>query len=242
VSAGALEARSRAWAADGLCRSCGADVVEGRKFCETHLLYQRTRQREIRAARRASGVCVRCTSPAIPGQRECERHRQVHRKARARMESKARAKERDRRYYANHKDQSRVWHARHVARRIAAGLCVKCGWKQPPERVGKWWCRDCVANNIETRQDQRLERISAGLCTCGRPPREGMAQCERCATAKVQSVRAIRDHRRANGLCLDCGGTPAPGRKRCAPDLAKRSAREGRRQRVAQGRVVKGGR
>jgi hypothetical protein len=78
-------------------------------------------------------------------------------------------------------------------RRIAAGLCVRCAGKMPPDRKA-WRCVDCVtANRSAGRKCYRMAK-ARGLCPCCRKPwtSDGYATCPKCRhTAKARF--ALRD-------------------------------------------------
>ena len=53
----------------------------------------------------------------------------------------------------------------------------------------------------------QLERKSNGLCIlCGKPAVVGILFCESCCSIHNERSKKIRGYRKANNLCLDCGG------------------------------------
>ena len=74
-------------------------------------------------------------------------------------------------------------------RRVAAGLCRKCGATPEPGRKA---CRECLEIDVVKALDRRDRRVKAGLCyLCCQPnPDRGRKPCLAC-TAKI--VARTRD-------------------------------------------------
>ena len=113
---------------------------------------------------------------------------------------------------ARAKDRER--HRRRTRERIAAGLCPRCGKREPtPERSV---CEPCTkkSNRASRARDARLR--DAGL------PRRDAARAR--AYERERSRREVAE-RRAAGICVRCGKAPAaPERTACEPCLEKRRA------------------
>ena len=107
-------------------------------------------------------------------------------------------------------------HHRQTAERTARGLCPKCG-KQPPA-TGRTLCEACneKRNPASRSRDARLR-------AAGMPRRDR----ERARAYERERSRREADQRRAAGLCLHCGKTPAlEGRTTCEPCAEALRARE----------------
>jgi hypothetical protein len=89
--------RSEKRIAAGLCIRCGEPVVPGRRQCQKHLDYCRTKSRQYynenpgrdyalkkvrRARRKAQGLCVYCGEPALPGRGQCAAHAEYNNRGR----------------------------------------------------------------------------------------------------------------------------------------------------------------
>ena len=119
----------------------------------------------------------------------------------------------------------RARYHRRSAKRIAAGLCPRCGVVPPaPNRA---ICTACAekSNKASRARDARLR-------AAGEPRRDpGKARAyERQRSARLAAERA------AAGICTKCGHTPAePGRRLCEPCADRR--RQGERAREARARA-----
>ena len=141
-------------------------------------------------------------------------------------------------------------------RRIAAGLCAKCGSAPAMggEGAGHLLCPDCGqrrAERIERRAAERQRRRDLNLCAkCGRRLPLGRGICSRCIAKREQRRarrRAMREQqpflRVGTDLCFECGQRPALGRRgyrrRCAEcaALLARDARSAKFQ-VAEGELA----
>lgn len=94
----------------------------------------------------------------------------------------------------------------------AAGLCVQCGDpNRPLDLSSKFHCSVCkIKNNTHTRK-KRKELIEKGICTCGRPTKEGCTKCAACFDSNKEYVeknralvrqRANERYRRIKDDCL----------------------------------------
>lgn len=70
--------------------------------------------------------------------------------------------------------------------------------------------------NPERVRQQRIDRISAGICPiCGvRPIEPGYKRCRECALHESEYMAARRERRREAGLCPRCG-KPVTSWKQC---------------------------
>ena len=113
--------------------------------------------------------------------------------------------------------------------RREAGLCTRCGTKQPVERGTV--CEPCREVRGAREREQYAARRVAGECgKCGAPAPDDSARCERCVRSaakpsrkKAKNARGRRRYvrRRVRGLCIDCAA-PAQGAARCL-QCARRS-------------------
>ena len=135
---------------------------------------------------------------------------------------------------------------RETAKRIAQGLCTRCG-KAPaaPDRAS---CESCLATRREadrtsyaagkaagmlygganadakrrsaraqSRKRQKAQREAALCIRCGQhPPVEGGTTCGPCRDRRQAAERQQYAERRARGLCTTCGA-PSQGASRCVP-------------------------
>ena len=194
---------------------------------------ERRRYRRLADERRRQGNCIRCGErPAAVGGGACEPCL-AKRRARDRAMS-ARAKAGGRLDGPNAESRRRAASARSRRRyeaNKAAGLCIKCGQRQPKE--GRSRCEPCLERrNTADRRQWQLRR-SAGRCgVCGDRAPDGRARCERCSAMQAKRpsrkayARKIYARRRARSECTDCGAYSA-GASRCAPCARRSYARSG---------------
>jgi len=177
-----------------------------------------TRERENRLYYLSRGRCPVCGGlrPVVEGSKWCEVCR-----------DKNCAKEKERR-----------------DKRRAEGLCVRCG--EPLGDDKHVQCEKCRARDreLKRRQSQYYIRKEKGMCvSCGaRAARAGKVLCSRCAMrsrnySKARDPgwakqRAMREARKAAGLCVDCG-KPSEGLARCS------RCREMRHESVLKYRIMK---
>lgn len=75
-------------------------------------------------------------------------------------------------------------------RRLAAGLCRKCGDTPEPGRLA---CRECLEIEVIKAQARRERRVQAGLCYGCCQPHPGPAQlCPACTDTIVARNRDRR--------------------------------------------------
>lgn len=86
-------------------------------------------------------------------------------------------------------------------KRIADGICPKCGRPNPDTRYN--YCPDCRAQATEKSRKKRMEWAKQGLCIyCGkRPALPGKNECG-CVTKKRETTYAKRI---SKGVCVICG-------------------------------------
>lgn len=108
----------------------------------------------------------------------------------------------------------------------AEGRCYRCG--KPLEDDKHAQCEKCRARTreISRKRPQYYKRKNAGMCvSCGtRAAEAGKVMCKRCAQRSHDYAvtydpgwkkhKAMRDARKAAGLCIDCG-RPSEGFTRC---------------------------
>ncbi len=129
------------------------------------------------------------------------------------------------------KQRDRERSRRRVAKRRAAGLCVKCGRCRPVP--GRPVCGACAekANAAGRARDARLR-------AAGQPRRDP----NRARQYERERSRREAEQRREAGLCGKCGRNPTePGRRTCELCLAKRREADRIRYRKAKGAGLKYG-
>lgn len=89
-----------------------------------------------------------------------------------------------------------------------------------------------------TKREYQDCRVAAGLCgNCGcRPLKEGCKWCVHCLREKALTYLDLKAHRRASGLCPECGWKVVPGKWACRVHMKKRreaTARYAERRRNA---------
>ena len=203
---------------------------------------------EYYARRVASGICVKCRADkAVTGRRQCARCLEL-----ARATTKRRADARRKSgtcpacgaptaSHAYCERCTRLDRAR-IARRGAAGRCVKCGVRDPaPQRK---LCALCLAGSAElwrarrrrAAMRERIERgacertrkrsgadwqrcqrrIEAGLCPrCEAPAADSRQWCAGCRADKREARAAKVATWAAAGRCLKCGSPRDRGGKHC---------------------------
>lgn len=76
----------------------------------------------------------------------------------------------------------------HYHRRIARGLCVRCGC--PMDESGTY-CRACAKERSEARRTRYRANVEQGVCpSCGRRREDRRVHCEACRHR--EKVRACR--------------------------------------------------
>ena len=196
---------------------------------EDRRAWQRRRYRRQTAERLARGLCPKCGKrrPA-PGRSKCQDCLEQRRAADRASYAKAKA---EGRLYGGSDAESRRKNARARARRRYherrdAGLCVRCGEREPVG--GGPSCERC--HEARNARDRALwdARRATGLCgACGEPAPDGAARCDPCAAfqqdrpSRAAYGRKQYARRRTQGRCTDCGQF-SQGAARC-PECARRS-------------------
>ncbi len=124
---------------------------------------------------------------------------------------------------------------RHHAKRLARGICTRCG-KLPPE-PGLKLCRRCGEKRRAAEKARRARARAEGRIYAGRDP-------ETTRRAARAADKRRRRTRRDAGLCTACGSRrPADGRSVCEPCREEQRAIERQRYAVrrAAGRCVRCG-
>ena len=213
----------------------------------------RERFRKRTEQRRAAVLCPRCGAHepenglALCGvcaekRRAWDRARDARRRAAGIKRQRNRAGERSRA-------------RQRIAKRIARGVCTKCG-VNPPES-GRRLCAACGekrraaeraryakarsrgelygGRDPQARRNagraasarRRQARLEGGTCVrCGRrPPAEGGVTCGPCRETRQAAERELYAARRAAGLCGRCGGPTTDCRAQCAPCAALEAER-----------------
>ena len=173
----------------------------------------------------APSVANDARRPTAPSARYCLEQRRASDRA---TYAKARA---EGRLYGGSDAEARRKNARARARRRYherrdAGLCVRCGEREPVE--GSPSCERCHEARNARERAQWNARRAAGLCgACGEPAPDGAARCDPCAAfqqdrpSRTAYGRKQYARRRAQGRCTDCGEYSA-GASRC-PTCARTS-------------------
>ena len=161
--------------------------------------WKRRRYRQQREERIAAGCCSKCgRRPAEPERRLCAdcgaRRRAADRArfARAKAEGRLDGRKAERRRRAARAGARRRYEARQ-----AAGLCTKCGLREPDE--GRSRCEPCRGRRNATDRRQWASRLAAGLCgACGEPVPSGRAPMRALLGHAGQS--ALEERVRPQGL------------------------------------------
>ena len=118
-----------------------------------------------------------------------------------------------------------------AAKRLAAGLCPKCG-RLPPE-PGRSLCGPCAEKQRVAGQAR-----DARLRAAGKPRRDSA----RAREYERERSRRQAEARREAGMCVRCGTAPAAGgRSSCGPCLAKKREADRIRYHKAKGAGLKYG-
>lgn len=156
--------------AAGICAKCGSQPAEGGfATCLSCRAKNQASSSRYHAkqyqATSALGICTRCRDrEAMPGRKIC----------------------------GVCSESFEGYRLAGVAKKRAAGVCVKCGGV----RHGASFCRPCQlkynAASARLTKRRRDEWRKAGLCTiCGCPGRKGLTSCLPCAKRRSE-LRAIR--------------------------------------------------
>ena len=189
---------------------------------------ERRRDRRRMEERRAAGMCPKCGSaPPAPGRSKCERCLERARLSDCARYARAKAEGRlDGPKAESRRRAARARSKRRYRARTAAGLCVKCGLREPDE--GRSRCEPCLERRNAADRRQWASRLAAGFCgACGDPAPSGRARCGRCSAMQANRpsrkahARKTYARRRAQRRCVDCT-KPSMGAARC-PSCARRS-------------------
>ena len=205
---------------------------------EVRRMRDRERFHRRTAERVAQGLCPRCgNGPPAPERSVCDPCAAKHNKASRARDARLRMEGKPRRNPAKARAAERKRSRRETAKRIAQGLCTRCG-KAPaaPDRAS---CESCLATRREadrtsyaagkaagmlyggtnadakrrsaraqSRKRQKARREAALCIRCGQhPPVEGGTTCGPCRDRRQAAERQQYAERRARGLCTTCGAT-----------------------------------
>lgn len=85
-------------------------------------------------------------------------------------------------------------------RLLNAGLCIRCGKRQP--RNDSKCCETCLSRGNRYIRDRHARLIALGLCRCGKDKiAPGRLTCESC----LLRMRSRRPMLLSKGLCTQCG-------------------------------------
>lgn len=185
----------------GLCIGCGKPNDNGnRKFCKGCIERAAKNKREIRSWYKTHGICPRCGKNDLFGDEkiciECTAN-----------EYAMTMKSRDRLGKEHYNQTHREWANKEQARRLEAGVCVRCGKRSPDH--GYKTCGICRYKISRSRKKvekpSREERFEMGLCCfCDNPVKAGYKVCEdhyRMNVEKARSQNAVN----ARKMLLESG-------------------------------------
>lgn len=91
---------------------------------------------------------------------------------------------------------------------LKAGRCQQCG-KRPISKKSKVNCATCLKEMAAAAARARAAKIEAQRCPqCGlRADGEGQ-RCSKCSEIHAVRAQGIREQRRREGLCPECGAVP----------------------------------
>ena len=202
------------------------------------VFFDRERFHRRTAERVAQGLCPEFgNGPPAPERSVCDPCAAKHNKASRARDARLRMEGKPRRNPAKARAAERKRSRRETAKRIAQGLCTRCG-KAPaaPDRAS---CESCLATRREadrtsyaagkaagmlygganadakrrsaraqSRKRQKARREAALCIRCGQhPPVEGGTTCGPCRDRRQAAERQQYAERRARGLCTTCGAT-----------------------------------
>ena len=218
---------------------------------ETRRQRDRERFRKRTAERAAKGLCPRCgDGPPAPERSVCDSCAEKRNKASRARDARLRAEGKPRRDPDRARGSGRKRSRRETAKRIAQGLCTRCG--KAPIVPGRASCEPCLEKrrasdraryaagkaagqlyggaNVETKRrsaraqsrKRQKARCDASLCIrCGQhSPVEGGTTCAPCRGKRQAAERQQYAERRDAGLCTRCGGPVFGGLSRCGPCAA----------------------
>lgn len=161
---------------------------------------------EIRRGRKIKRLCLSCDRPCLS--RWCRRCAPKIKKLK------------DAEY------SQRIYRLRH-----SAGVCVECRSRLTSPLTK---CPRCMQKSVARNGASRQRLVLAGLCRyCRQSINRPGIYCARCLVTARRANRAackrLHDRRRANGLCIHCGGQPEQGLRDCR--LCREKANDRRRLR-----------
>ena len=211
----------------------------------------RERFRKRTAERVVQGLCPRCgDGPPAPERSVCDPCAEKRNRASRTRDAKLRAAGKPRRDPDRARVSGRKRSCRETAKRIAQGLCTRCG--KAPATPGRASCEPCLATRREadrasyaagkaagmlygganadakrrsaraqSRKRQKARREARLCIRCGQhPPVEGGTTCVPCRDKRQEAERQQYAERRGAGLCARCGGPAFDGLSRCGPCTA----------------------
>lgn len=108
-------------------------------------------------------------------------------------------------------------------RRLAEGLCTRCGERNPR---GTWECDACKSKATAWAKARRNRNRANGLCAaCGSIPEKSRSFCDSCLVARRADAKRRREEAKSKGLCQSCKKRPLDGKSLCEPCLVARRPR-----------------
>lgn len=159
--------------ANGLCLNCGKPMDREGRNCIACTERNRKYNNETRAMRKKYGVCPRCGKEKLWGNEkncpECTA-----------KQYKWNMATREREHY---NEVHRVWQKAEHHRRIAEGICTRCGKRDADSGYKTCGvCRDRASKYYRanySNPNRKEKRLEAGLCFyCDNPVKEGYKVCE----------------------------------------------------------------
>lgn len=123
-------------------------------------------------------------------------------------------------------------------KRIAAGLCVRCGGPKDEEDE-KGCCAECKDKLRLESMARNQSLIRQRLCiSCKLENDSGFQKCDDCRRKHSEQTKARTQKRIANGVCTKCGKIPSVKGKRLCPkclDISRRHSRNRYTDRKSRG-------
>ena len=110
---------------NNLCITCREPSVEGKHYCEKHIVEQRALRREKRLERIGEGICVSCPNKAVEGKTLCAEHAKREKKPLDESAIENRRK-RARRKYHEDIDKNRCPRCQKSTKKLTTKYCQKC--------------------------------------------------------------------------------------------------------------------
>jgi len=86
-------------------------------------------------------------------------------------------------------------------KRRTRNVCIGCG-ERPIREGHSRLCEQCAEISKISKQRKRDKNKDIGLClSCSSPVEKGYKHCRKC----LDSCTALRNRRRAEGVCITCG-------------------------------------